>query len=430
LRTKYRAYDIADRLGVEWFTCSSVKEFEELCKYFDSKEERQRTFYYWTSGYAYNFLAGQYMKSGYSPLSKAITALNFFRRIKDELRGHYLIKSFSDSMKFLEVLEYLGYKWCSGRKPTEYKPPIEECVLVLRGREVGWGTSKSPNDVNALTSQLYLQHYKKLEKDTTNPTKKEENSLSVHECPVIEHRKSYYIENKKDLNVFLTVCYNIGVRWSGGEEAIDFEPNKLPCVITRDNDVIRWTSDLKKHPNQVEFREELPKPKVTRGPTAYDSSVWAYPSNGTKTQTNQQAIQQTTKSNKKGVIMTKLGAVVDTNKEAHLVASKITLGKVAINKMQKIAASKAPFGFGGAVQHPLFGIILANVVNYAVKERLPHNHRALEVADSMMLASAVITQEHFDVEAFINDFLDDIVPEAPKSAKRGKAKAEAVPPVK
>lgn len=115
-----------------------------------------------------------------------------------------------------------------------------------------------------------------------------------------------------------------------------------------------------------------------------------------------------TKTKKETKLMSNLKEQGTKNKEAAILAARITAGKAINKKVIKMVKPKLPMMARGYADSPFASVVLANIVGMAIKQYAPDNKRAEQIADLMLEASAFQAIEGFDVEGMIDDLLKGV----------------------
>ena len=99
---------------------------------------------------------------------------------------------------------------------------------------------------------------------------------------------------------------------------------------------------------------------------------------------------------------------VNKNKDAVILAAKLTAGKALNTKVIKLVTPKLPMLLQGYAKHPLASVVLANVVGMAIQQYASNNEKAKQVAELMLNASAVQALDSFNIDEILDSLLDGI----------------------
>ncbi len=107
-------------------------------------------------------------------------------------------------------------------------------------------------------------------------------------------------------------------------------------------------------------------------------------------------------------LMTLSNALTNANKQAGTQAAKVRAGKILVRKLTKVLKAQAPKSVGPYLEHPLAGIVLANLVYAAAFNYLPDNERLKIVAQAMLDGAAGEFLDQFDIEGMLDGFLEGV----------------------
>ena len=97
-------------------------------------------------------------------------------------------------------------------------------------------------------------------------------------------------------------------------------------------------------------------------------------------------------------------ANVNATKVAATIATGRTVNAVLVNKFRK----QIPVLARGYADTPLGAVVIANIVDFAVKQFAADNAKFNYVSDAMMQAAMVDLLEEFDFESIMNDVLSGV----------------------
>ena len=103
-----------------------------------------------------------------------------------------------------------------------------------------------------------------------------------------------------------------------------------------------------------------------------------------------------------------LTKVAENNTAAIKEAAKQELGRTAINLLADTLKPHLPMMVRGYADSPIFKIALANVLSAAIQKYFSHNHKAVVVADAMMVAGYSELFRSFDIEGMLKGLLDKL----------------------
>ena len=101
---------------------------------------------------------------------------------------------------------------------------------------------------------------------------------------------------------------------------------------------------------------------------------------------------------------------VSANTDAVKVAAKIATGRTvnAVVTKQLVDRKLLPIMLRGYADSPLGAVVIANIVDFGVKQFAPGNTKFTYVSESMMEAAMVDLLAEFDFEAIMNDVLSNV----------------------
>lgn len=126
---------------------------------------------------------------------------------------------------------------------------------------------------------------------------------------------------------------------------------------------------------------------------------------------SQQKAETITKQENK--IMSKVTAIVASNKAAALNAAKLTAGEIALKQLTKAASKALPNSMAGMfikqnIDTPLGRVVLANLLNVGVEQYAPNNQKAKIVADAAMNAAMLELVKSFNIAKLVDDLVSGI----------------------
>jgi len=99
---------------------------------------------------------------------------------------------------------------------------------------------------------------------------------------------------------------------------------------------------------------------------------------------------------------------VNANTDAAKVAAAITAGRTINNVVTAKVVPKLPMLVKGYADTPLGRVVMANVIDFAVKQYMPTNRKANYASDAAMQAAMVDFLADFDIEGMLEDVLNSV----------------------
>jgi len=100
-----------------------------------------------------------------------------------------------------------------------------------------------------------------------------------------------------------------------------------------------------------------------------------------------------------------VGTAVQQNKEAALLAAKVTTGDVIIGQLTSRVVPKLPMMVRGYADSELGKVVMANLISTALTQYRPGDSRAAYVSEAVMASAAVNLAKSFDINGLIDEVL-------------------------